>query len=221
MGRFIRTWAVLYSTFRRRPARDRIHTLVRFLTCPFLRVIERVPTGSRLLDIGAGHGVLAVLARERGARVTTVEPDARKVRPLPSISAVIGFDDVVRGRFDVITIVDVLYKLPLADWDPLLARCLSRLLPGGVLLIKEQDPTARVKNAWNRAQERGASLLGLTLGEAFSYEAPTAFAARLARHGFTATWKRIDGGYPHPHVLYEGRRAGFPPASGLASRPAD
>jgi 2-polyprenyl-6-hydroxyphenyl methylase/3-demethylubiquinone-9 3-methyltransferase len=206
VGRFIRTWGVLYSTFRRRPARDRIHTLVRFLTCPFPRVVARVPPGSRLLDIGAGHGVLAVLARERGARVTTVEPDARKVRPLPSIAAVIGFDDVVRGTFDVITIVDVLYKLPLADWDPLLDRCFARLRSGGLLLIKEQDPTARMKNAWNRAQERLASALGLTLGEAFSYEAPSAFAARLARHGFSATWTRIDRGYPHPHVLYEARR---------------
>lgn len=210
MGRLIRTWRVLYTTFRHRPLRDRAHTLVRFLTCPFLRVVARVPEGSRLLDIGAGHGVLAVLARERGARVTTVEPDARKVRPLPGIRSVIGFDDVVRGTFDVITIVDVLYKVPLAEWDALLARCAARLRPGGVLLIKEQDPTARLKNSWNRLQELAASALGLTLGEAFSYEAPEAFAERLRKHGFETTWQRIDFGYPHPHVLYVARLTASP-----------
>jgi 2-polyprenyl-6-hydroxyphenyl methylase/3-demethylubiquinone-9 3-methyltransferase len=205
VGRLIRTWRVLYTTFRRRPFRDRAHTLVRFLTCPFRRVVARLPPGSRLLDIGAGHGVLAVLAREGGARVTTVEPDARKVRPLPGISSVIGFDDVVRGQFDVITIIDVLYKVPLADWDALLGRCAARLRAGGLLLVKEQDPTARLKNSWNRAQELAASALGLTLGEAFSYEAPRVFAARLARQGFETTWERIDRGYPHPHVLYIAR----------------
>lgn len=202
MGRLIRTWRVLYTTFRHRSVRDRAHTLIRFLTCPFSRVVGRVPPASRLLDIGAGHGVLAVLARERGARVVTVEPDARKVRPLPGIRAVIGFDDVVRGEFDVITIIDVLYKVPLADWDALLARCAARLRAGGLLLIKEQDPTARLKNSWNRAQELAASALGLTLGEAFSYEAPAVFAARLGKHGFETRWERIDFGYPHPHVLY-------------------
>lgn len=155
--------------------------------------------------------MLAVLARERGARVTTVEPDDRKVQPLKDIRAVIGFDDVLRGEFDAITIVDVLYKVPLADWDPLLARCAARLRAGGRLLIKEQDPTARFKSSWNRLQESLATALGLTLGEAFSYEAPEAFAARLARHGFATTWKRVDFGYPHPHILYVATASPAPP----------
>ncbi|MEA2326734.1 MAG: hypothetical protein QOE68_1693, partial [Thermoanaerobaculia bacterium] len=77
---------------------------------------------------------------------------------------------------------------------------------GGVLIIKEQDPTARFKNAWNAIQERGASALGLTLGESFTYEAPSDFIARLARLGFEdAQSKRIDFGYPHPHVMYTAR----------------
>ncbi|MEA2162101.1 MAG: hypothetical protein QOK37_228 [Thermoanaerobaculia bacterium] len=187
--------------------RDRIHTLVRFLTCPMLRVLAAVPRDATLLDIGAGHGVFASLVRARGARrVVGVEPDARKVRPVAGVESVIGFDDVVRGTFDAITIIDVLYKIPTIEWDALLLRCRSRLANGAMLIIKEQDPTARVKNSWNAAQERVATALHLTLGESFSYETPAAFVARLERLGFRdVRSKRIDFGYPHPHVMYAGR----------------
>lgn len=136
-----------------------------------------------------------------------VEPDIRKVRPIDGIEFVAGYDDVVRGSFGAVSIVDVLYKLPLEEWDALLGRCRERLADRGVLIIKEQDPTARVKNGWNRLQERAATALHLTLGESFSYEAPAAFLARLERLGFRdARAARVDFGYPHPHVLYVATR---------------
>ena len=180
------------------------HVYVRFLTCPFLRVLRHVP-GGRLLDIGGGHGVLSVLARDR-SRPTSVDPDARKVRRIDGVQSVIGYDDCIRGSFDAITIIDVLYKIPIAEWDALLSRVVARLAPGGVLLIKEHDPTAHIKHGWNRLQERAASALGLTLGRSFSYESPSDFRARVQRHGFgEVTTQRIDRGYPHPHVLYIAR----------------
>jgi len=136
-----------------------------------------------------------------------VEPDVRKVQPVDGVGFVIGFDDVVRGRFDAVVIVDVLYKIPIAEWDALLARCGARLAPGGTLIVKEHDPTAGLKNRWNRVQEWLVSKIRLTLGESFSYEAPRQFLARLERHGFTdCRARRIDFLYPHPHVLYTARR---------------
>jgi 2-polyprenyl-3-methyl-5-hydroxy-6-metoxy-1,4-benzoquinol methylase len=203
----IRALIVLHRAFRSRDPRTRIHALLRFLTCPFLRVVRLVPPGARLLDIGAGHGVFSALAADRGAHGIAVEPDLRKVLPLGGVQFVIGFDDVVRGTFDVVAINDVLYKVPLPEWDALLTRARERLPHGGTLLVKEQDPTAHVKNSWNRAQEWLASRLRLTLGESFSYESPAAFRARLERLGFRDVQaRRIDFGYPHPHVLYVARR---------------
>lgn len=187
----------------------RMHALVRFLTAPLLRVAREVPRGARLLDIGAGHGVFAALALDAGARrVVAVEPDGRKLfRRLGNIDYVLGYDDCIRGTFGAVAIIDVLYKIPEPEWDALLARVLARLQPGGVLLIKEQDPTARVKSSWNRVQEWLVSLAGLTLGESFSYESPRDFVARLARAGFTdARARRIDFLHPHPHVLYVARK---------------
>lgn len=177
---------------------------MRFVTCPFLRVVRHVPRGASLLEIGAGHGVFATLARAAGAgRVVAVDPDVRKLRAIEGIDVVGGYDDCIRGAFDTVAIIDVLYKIPTAEWDALLARIAARLRPGGLLIVKEQDPTARIKNGWNRLQERLATALGLTLGKSFSYEAPRDFAERLRRHGFDPQPpRRIDFGYPHPHVLY-------------------
>jgi len=187
--------------------RARAHVLIRFLTCPFLRVLRHLPANATLLDVGAGHGLFSVLARENGAKPTAIDPDARKVRKLGGIKNVIGYDDCIRGTFDAVAIIDVLYKMPINDWDSFLDRIRQRLKPGGTLLIKEHDPTARIRHSWNRVQERLASALHLTLGESFSYEAPAEFAARLGRHGFSATYQRIDRGYPHAHILYVAKLA--------------
>ena len=187
--------------------RERAHVLIRFLTCPFLRVLRFAPANATLLDIGAGHGLFSVLARENGARPAAIDPDARKVRKLGGIKSVVGYDDCIRATFDAVAIIDVLYKMPINDWDSFLDRIGRRLKPGGTLLIKEHDPTARIKHSWNRVQERLASALHLTLGESFSYEAPADFAERLRRHGFSATYQRIDRGYPHAHILYVAKLA--------------
>ena len=203
---FIRALRVLHHTYRKFPLRDRVHVMIRFLTGPFLRIVEHVPAGARVLEIGAGHGVFARLAAERARHVVAIDPDARKVRRVDRVSSVIGYDRCVRGSFGVVAIIDVLYKIPLADWDPLLDRIRQRVGPGGVLLIKEHDPTARVKHSWNRLQERLASAMHLTLGESFSYETPSEFSDRLRSHGFESVEvQRIDRGYPHSHVLYIAR----------------
>jgi SAM-dependent methyltransferase len=183
---------------------------MRFLTAPLLRVAREVPRGALLLDIGAGHGVFARLALDAGARrVVAVEPDLRKLfGPIGGIDFVAGYDGCVRGTFDAVAIIDVLYKIPTAEWDTLFARVAERLRPGGLLIIKEHDPTAQLKNGWNRAQERLVSLAGLTLGESFSYETPREFIARLEQAGFNEVRaRRVDFFYPHAHILYTARRA--------------
>lgn len=189
-----------------------MHVLIRFLTCPFLRIVDAIPAGPRsLLEIGGGHGVFSRLAVDRGIRrATVVEPDVRKVaavRPLPALSFVAGYDACVRGMFDVVAVVDVMYLVPEGEWDPLLLRLRERLAPGGILLIKEMDPDARIKNGWNRFQETlSVRVLRITLGSEMRFERVPGFVARLERLGFAGvTARRIDAGYPHPHVLYTAR----------------
>lgn len=202
---------LLRRAFRREPLGVRIHVLGRYLTAPFLRLLRILPEGTRLLDLGAGHGAFSFLAaRSRSARCVAVEPDLRKVLAAPrqeGVLRVTGYSDCLRGGFDAVAILDVLYRVPVEGWDAILEDARANLRPGGLLLLKEIDPEDRLKGAWNRAQEKVADLLGMTLGEAFSYETKSQMEARLARLGF----ERIEAvplgaGYPHAHVLYRALR---------------
>jgi hypothetical protein len=205
----LRNTIVTYSAYRLRSPGTRLHTLIRFLTCPFTRVLRAIPPETRsLLEIGAGHGLFSRLAAANGVRrVVAVEPDVRKIGRVEGVQYVVGYDPSIRGTFDVVALIDVLYAIPLASWDEVLARAYAHLGTGGTLLIKEQDP-ASVKNRWNRMQERiSERVLRVTLANAFDYEPRDAFTARLQRAGFRdVTSRRIDFGYPHPHVLYIAKR---------------
>jgi 2-polyprenyl-3-methyl-5-hydroxy-6-metoxy-1,4-benzoquinol methylase len=197
--------ALLHRTYRRRPPGTRLHILIRYLTCPFGRLLRFVPKEARsMLEIGAGHGLFSRLVSARGVRAVAVEPDLRKIGNVEDVTSVVAFDQAVRGRFDVIAIVDVLYAIPVAAWDGILQRALERLNPGGVLLVKEMDPAAKLKNRWNSFQEvLSMRILGITMAETFNYESREAFTARLERIGFAeVSSSRIDFGYPHPHIVY-------------------
>ena len=202
--------SLLRRTYRTAPVSTRLHVAGRFLSCPFLRVLENCPPQARVLDLGSGHGIFAHLALAAGAReVVAVEPDSRKVflnYPRPGMHVVNGYREAIHGRFDAVTLFDVLYRFPLAGWPALFAGLRDMLAPGGVVLIKELDPSRRWKAAWNRAQESISDRARLTLGEAWSYESTDRLRGRLLAAGFSSVEVRaIDRGYPHAHVLYMAR----------------
>ena len=208
---YLRSLALVRRTFAPAPLPTRLHTLGRYLTCPFLPVIGVLPPGARVLDLGAGHGTFARLAVERGAsRVVAVEPDVRKILPTfrhPRIQFVGGYAEAVSGTFEAVTVFDVLCRVPMAAWDGILRTAFERLAPGGVVLLKEIDPEHRLKGAWNRTQERIADLLGMTLGDAFSYETRDEMRRRLERLGFEGfEAMELGAGYPHAHILSRARR---------------
>jgi 2-polyprenyl-3-methyl-5-hydroxy-6-metoxy-1,4-benzoquinol methylase len=99
------------------------------------------PNRGRLLDVGAGLGILMKVAAEDGWSVEGVEPSktaadrARKLTGAPVHNGLLEEVTLPEGHYDAVTIVDVLRQSP----DPLtFLRSARRLLrPGGVLLIRE------------------------------------------------------------------------------------
>lgn len=214
----MKTLLLLHRTYRTRPPGTRAHILIRYLTCPFQRLLRLVPRDARsMLEIGAGHGLFSRLVAARGVRAIAVEPDVRKIGNVEGVRYVAAFDQAVRGKFDVVAIVDVLYAIPLAAWDDILTRAYARLTPGGVLLVKEMDPAATLKNRWNAFQEfLSMRLLGITMAETFNYESREAFSARLKRIGFAeVSSSRIDFGYPHPHIAYAAKMSSSGSVNGM------
>ena len=205
---YFRALGILHRSYATYPAGQRLHILIRFLTAPFIRTLDDVPLGARVLEIGSGHGVFARLAAEERAReVVAVDPDLRKSllpSPSPKIRKVAGFDDCIRGAFDAVVLYDVAYRLPPDVRRALFERIFERLRPGGVFLMKEMDSGRRWKTMWNRFQERlSDGFLGITLGEGFVDQPPEEVESMLRAIGFASFHARpVDRGYPHPHILY-------------------
>jgi SAM-dependent methyltransferase len=95
----------------------------------------------RLLDIGAGSGILVEEARRRGYDAIGVEPGSwlharARERGLPVVRGTFPHA-AVRGVFDVITLIDVIEHVP----DPvgLLTDVAAHLAPGGVALVATPD----------------------------------------------------------------------------------
>jgi len=209
---YVRALRLLHRAFGHYPASHRAHILIRFLTCPFLRTIDDVPAGSRVLEIGSGHGLYAFLiAQERAREVIAVDPDAKKSilpSPSPKIRKIAGYDDCVAGTFDTIVIYDATYRMPIDVRRELFARVFARLRPGGTFLWKDMDPAHPFKMKWARFQEwLSDSFLGISIGSGFIHQTRADAAAMLLELGFTAIEARaIDRGYVHPHLLYTAKR---------------
>jgi cyclopropane fatty-acyl-phospholipid synthase-like methyltransferase len=205
---YVRALGLLHRSFSGYSAGQRVHILIRFLTAPFLRTLEDLPLGGRVLEIGSGHGVFARLAaEERASVVVAVDPDLRKsMLPSPSLKVrkVAGYDDCIRGTFDAVALYDVAYRLPPEVRRALFERIFARLRPGGVFLMKEMDSGRRWKMKWTRFQERLSDrFLGITLGEGFVDQPREEVEEMLRAIGFTSFRARpVDRGYPHPHILY-------------------
>lgn len=203
---------ILHRTFRHYPPSARIHILIRYFTCPFTRTLDVIPAGARMMDIGAGHGSYAKLAVEQGAReVIAVEPDLRKsLLPFvdPRVKFVAAFDDAIAGSFDAIVIYDATYRIPIPERHALFRRVYQRLKPGGLFILKDLDPEARLKMKWARFQEAVSdALLGVSIGQGFIYESRSEIESTLAGIGFSDfRARRVDRGYPHSHVIYTARR---------------
>src|SRR5947208_2333470 len=77
---YFQALSLIRRTYARAPATTQAHVLGRFMTCPFLRVLDFLPPRARLLDLGAGHAIFSHLALAGGALSSVaLEPDRRKI----------------------------------------------------------------------------------------------------------------------------------------------
>jgi hypothetical protein len=202
---------LLRRVYRASPPAARAHVAIRFLTCPFPRMLDALPDSGRVLELGAGHGIYSYLAAANPRlRVFAVEPDVRKsvAAHAPGVRWIAAFDDAVRGAFDAVLVADVVYLLTLDARVALYRRIFERLAPGGTFVLKELDPARGLKIRWARLQESlNTAFLHVTLGRGFVYQTRDELEATLRAIGFTGfAARRIDRGYPHPHILYVARK---------------
>jgi SAM-dependent methyltransferase len=203
---------LLHRVFSHYPPAHRLHILIRFLTCPFIRTTGLIPPGARAVEIGAGHGIYATLLVHEGVReVIAVEPDLRKTL-LPNrdrrIRWIGAFDEALRGEFDAVVVYDATYRMPVEEQRALFRRCFARLRPGGLFIFKDLDPDHPFKMKWARFQEwLSDRFLHVSMGRGFNYQGRAEVERTFAEIGFERFEARpVDRGYPHSHIIYTARR---------------
>jgi 2-polyprenyl-3-methyl-5-hydroxy-6-metoxy-1,4-benzoquinol methylase len=226
-----RDWREAMKPFASLPISERLFVTARLLSAPLAKVASRVPAG-RVVDIGCGHGALvSLLANARPDRqVLGIDPDARKigwarasVGRLANVELRVATVDALSpdlaASFEAVVVADVLYLLPLEDWEAFLAATLRLLRPGGVLLLKE----AEADRSWRHVKclvQEWVMVRGLrrTLSSGGLQLLPRTITEDLLRRaGFEEVRATsLARGYTTPHVLFEARRPAEPPFSRTA-----
>lgn len=160
-----------------------------------------VGPGWRCLEVGAGGGsITAWLCRAAGptGRVVAVDLDTRFVDELDEDNLAVCRLDVVndelpRGPFDLIHTRAVLLHIP--EREAVLARLVSRLRPGGWLLLEEPDNALHLDLASGKYREAwsylAASLAAAGTANDWARQLPSLFQA----HGLTGI--RAECHAPH------------------------
>jgi SAM-dependent methyltransferase len=207
----------LLRLYRDEPLAVRAHSLARVASCPLAALHRYVPPAGRILEVGAGRGLVTNYLALRGPErnLVGVEPDPERVRLANRCRARVGVTfaegavaDPIPDGLDAVLVVDVLYLLPPEAHDDLVARAAAALRPGGRLLVKEMATTPAWKLALARRQEQlVVNGLGWTRGEGpMTFRSMGELAVAAARAGLVPEIHRLDARALHPHALLVARR---------------
>ncbi len=152
------------------------HVVVRALqrwrpyVCPFDQLLEHVPVGSSVLDVGCGGGLFLALLHRVGrlgrgvgfdARAHEIEVARKMADDLEAnggggqllfYQCDVG-DPWPAGQFDVVSLVDVVHHVPPRAQRAVLVTAAARVSPGGRLLYKDMCARPRWRALANRAHD--------------------------------------------------------------------
>ena len=184
-----------------------------------LAFVDRyVPRHGFVVDLGCGHGLFANLLAEAapGRRVLGIDVDERKiavaratVQGRESLRFEVGnIVSYPTPTCDAVTIVDVLYLLPLADQEAVLRNAAAALSENAPLIVKAQERTASARYLFGYTQELIATAMGLTRGATTGLHFPSRrdALAMFERAGFLVDVIEMPR-RPYADVVYLARKA--------------
>ena len=167
------------SLFSDAPFSTRSFIWLRWKLTPYRKIAEKLPTAGRILDLGSGHGLLALaLSIGSDAReIIGIDHDQARVRLAERAAGRSG--SASKPRFEIgdleealatfapeslagIAMIDILHYLA-PEAQQMLMRHAARVLePGGILALREVDPQGGPAAVWNRFYEHVSTRIGFT-----------------------------------------------------------
>lgn len=137
--------------------------------CPFTRLLEFIPPGARVLDIGCGAGLLLALAADsrdlgesvgfdsNGKAIAVAELAAKRLategKPAPHFVRLDVRDPWPTGTFDVVAMIDVLHHVPVVAQESAIKQAVAAVPPGGTFVYKDIAPRPRWRAMMNRLHD--------------------------------------------------------------------
>jgi 2-polyprenyl-3-methyl-5-hydroxy-6-metoxy-1,4-benzoquinol methylase len=159
------TSAISYH-YRNAAFLQRLLLQARLTICPPQFVLDEVPPGSRVLDIGCGNGMwLTLLASQNKicsgigcdinlASIATAQTVTRDPA-MQHLSFVVQPDGatIPEGSFDCVLLIDVLHHVPRAAQPSCIAAAASRVRPGGRFIYKDMSTRSWWRALVNRTHD--------------------------------------------------------------------
>lgn len=185
--------------------------------CPFDKLIEQVPVGSRVLDIGCGAGLflglLATIGRIPEGVGFDANPSAVAAARKMSLKLasgrldflVLGIDDAwPDGPFDIVSLIDVMHHVPKSMRFDLLRSAVEHLGPSGIFIYKDMVD----RPIWRATANRMHDLL--MVRQWINYEPVEAVEAACREQGLELIHKVDLNMLWYGHELRVFRRPGLP-----------
>ncbi|MEX5213784.1 MAG: class I SAM-dependent methyltransferase [Nitrospiraceae bacterium] len=186
----------------------RSKAIYRPLICPFDRLLNLLPEGQRVLDIGCGAGVFLQLVDQyrNPSAIAGLETNqqavecARRLFPAEGRGAharLEVYDGTTLpgwiGEYDYVFMVDVLHHIP-RDWqDQALRDLFAKLKVGARFIIKDIDAGQPFWCLFNKLHD-------LLLAKQYPQECDALeLQCRLSHTGFTVTGMTKERIYVYPH----------------------
>ncbi|EYF02130.1 DUF2062 domain-containing protein [Chondromyces apiculatus] len=196
--------------------RARFHyTRIKLISDPVARLVadiagEQPGALGEVLDIGTGAGQLPLLLLDlgRATRVRGTDWDEAKIADARRAAAGLPAEmwradarEAELGEADTVLLIDLLHYFRLPEQDAILRRAAAAVRPGGRLVIREADPSRRLRSVMTLLEERVFTAIRWNRGERVRFRHPQEFVALLEALGFRCDVRSAWGKTPFSNVL--------------------
>lgn len=182
----------------------------------YRQVLDLLPSGGALVDIGCGQGLMLALVVEAGSprfdRLIGIETRrnvAALARAALGNSAEIILADVRTMKLEDCTaalLFDVLHMMPADAQEQLIASLSGKLAPGGVMFVREADASAGWGFRFVRAVNRTKAILVGSLRQPFHFRSREGWVEFFRRLGLDAEVCATERPDPLGNILFRVRK---------------